>query len=159
MASYNKCLLIGNLTRDPELRVTPKGTAICQFGLAINRQFKDEGGQTRDDTTFVDCEAWAKTGENISKFFTKGKPIFVEGRLKMDSWEDKTSGQKRSKMKVVVEQFQFVGGKNDGATSAGSGYGAPGASSSASNTPPVQTHGGAADLDEVPFMRMDSPCV
>lgn len=110
MANFNKVYLIGNLTRDPELRVTPKGTAICQFGLAVNRQFKDESGALRDDTTFVDIEAWGKQGETISKYCTKGRPLFVEGRLKLDQWEDKASGQKRSKLKVVLEGFQFLGG-------------------------------------------------
>jgi len=84
MAYLNKVFLIGNLTRDPELRVTPKGTAICQFGLAVNRQFKDESGQTRDETTFVDIEAWGKQGELVSKYLTKGSPAMVEGRLKLD---------------------------------------------------------------------------
>lgn len=112
MANFNKVYLIGNLTRDPELRVTPKGTAICQFGLAVNRQYKDESGALKDDTTFVDIEAWGKQGETISKYCTKGKPLFVEGRLKFDQWEDKTSGQKRSKLKVVLEGFQFLGSAN-----------------------------------------------
>jgi single-strand DNA-binding protein len=110
MANLNKVMLIGNLTRDPELRVTPKGTAICQFGLAVNRQFKDDSGQNRDETTFVDIEAWGRQGETISKYCTKGRPLFVEGRLKLDQWEDKTSGQKRSRLKVVLENFQFLGG-------------------------------------------------
>lgn len=114
MASLNKVMLIGNLTRDPELRVTPKGTAICQFGLAVNRQFKDESGATRDETTFVDIEAWGKQGETVAKFCTKGKPLFVEGRLKLDTWDDKTTGQKRSKMKIVLENFQFLGGREGG---------------------------------------------
>ena len=114
MASLNKVMLIGNLTRDPELRVTPKGTAICQFGLAVNRQFKDESGATRDETTFVDIEAWGKQGETVAKFCTKGKPLFVEGRLKLDTWDDKTTGQKRSKMKIVLENFQFLGGREAG---------------------------------------------
>lgn len=118
MANFNKVYLIGNLTRDPELRVTPKGTAICQFGLAVNRQFKDESGAMRDDTTFVDIEAWGKQGETISKYCTKGRPLFVEGRLKLDQWEDKTSGQKRSKLKVVLEGFQFLGsGQREGGPS------------------------------------------
>ena len=125
MANFNKVYLIGNLTRDPELRVTPKGTAICQFGLAVNRQFKDESGALRDDTTFVDIEAWGKQGETISKYCTKGRPLFVEGRLKLDQWEDKTSGQKRSKLKVVLEGFQFLGA----GAGAGGREGAPGASS------------------------------
>jgi len=119
MANFNKVYLMGNLTRDPEMRVTPKGTAICQFGLAISRSWKDESGQTREETAFVDIEAWGKQGEIISKYCTKGRPLFVEGRLKFDQWEDKTSGQKRSKLKVVLENFQFIGGRGDGAPGAG----------------------------------------
>jgi single-strand DNA-binding protein len=121
MANLNRVLLIGNLTRDPELRVTPKGTAICQFGLAVNRSFKDESGQTREETTFIDVEAWGRQGETISKYCTKGRPLFVEGRLKLDQWEDKTSGQKRSKLKVVLENFQFIGGRGEGGAPAGPG--------------------------------------
>ena len=122
MANFNKVYLIGNLTRDPELRVTPKGTAICQFGLAINRQFKDESGAMRDETTFVDIEAWGKQGETIAKYCTKGRPLFVEGRLKLDQWEDKTSGQKRSKLKIVLEGFQFLGsGQREGGGAGGGG--------------------------------------
>lgn len=113
MANLNRVLLIGNLTRDPELRVTPKGTAICQFGLAISRTWKDEGGQTHEDVTFVDCEAWGKTGENIAKYMTKGRSLFIEGRLQLDQWEDKQTQQKRSKMKVVVENSQFLGSPKD----------------------------------------------
>jgi single-strand DNA-binding protein len=114
MANFNKVYLMGNLTRDPEMRVTPKGTAICQFGVATNRTWKDESGQQREDVTFVDVEAWGKTGEVIHKFLVKGKQIFIEGRLKLDQWEDKTSGQKRSKLKIVCENFQFIGGRSEG---------------------------------------------
>lgn len=123
MANLNRVLLIGNLTRDPELRVTPKGTAICQFGLAISRSFKDESGQTREEATFVDIEAWGKQGELIAKYCTKGRPLFVEGRLRFDQWEDKATQQKRSKLKVVLENFQFLGGREGGAP----GPGGPGA--------------------------------
>ena len=119
MANLNRVLLIGNLTRDPELRVTPKGTAICQFGLAISRSFKDESGQVREEATFVDVEAWGKQGETIAKYCTKGRPIFVEGRLRFDQWEDKTTQQKRSKLKVVLENFQFLGSREGGAPGAG----------------------------------------
>jgi single-strand DNA-binding protein len=122
MASFNKVLLLGNLTRDPELRVTPKGTSICQFGLAVNRQFKDESGATRDETTFVDIEAWGKQGELVSKYLTKGSPCFVEGRLRLDTWDDKQSGQKRSKLKIVLENVQFLGGRT-GAPGAAGGQG------------------------------------
>jgi single-strand DNA-binding protein len=118
MANFNKVFLMGNLTRDPEMRVTPKGTAICQFGLAVSRTWKDESGQSREEATFVDIEAWGKQGETISKYCTKGRPLFVEGRLRFDQWEDKTSGQKRSKLKVVLENFQFLGGRGDGAPAA-----------------------------------------
>ena len=126
MAYLNKVLLIGNLTRDPELRVTPKGTAICQFGLAVNRQYKDESGATRDETAFIDIEAWGKQGELVSKYLQKGSPAFIEGRLRFDSWEDKQSGQKRNKLKVVLENVQFLsrgggGGGGGAAASAGSG--------------------------------------
>src|SRR5471032_2577504 len=121
MAYLNKVFLIGNLTRDPELRVTPKGTPICQFGIAVNRQFKDESGATRDETTFVDIEAWGKQGELVSKYLSKGIPAMVEGRLKLDQWEDKTSGQKRSKIKVVLDNVQFL------STRGGAGGGGPGA--------------------------------
>ena len=124
MVSYNDVLLLGNLTRDPELRVTPKGTPVCQFGLAVNRQFKDETGQTREEVTFVDLEAWGKQAETIAKYLTKGRPLFVEGRLKFDQWDDKASGQKRSKLKVVLENFQFLGGREGGPGGAPGG-GAP----------------------------------
>ena len=108
MAYLNKVFLIGNLTRDPELRVTPKGTAICSFGLAVNRQYRDESGTARDETTFVDIEAWGKQGELVSKYLTKGSPCMIEGRLRLDSWEDKTSGQKRHRLKVVLDNVQFL---------------------------------------------------
>lgn len=113
MANLNRVLLIGNLTRDPELRVTPKGSSICQFGMAVNRTFKDASGQQREETTFVDIEAWGRQGEVISKYCSKGRPLFVEGRLRFDSWEDKNTGQKRSRLSVVLENFQFIGGRND----------------------------------------------
>ena len=126
MANLNRVLLIGNLTRDPELRVTPKGNSICQFGLAVNRTFKDASGQTREETTFIDIEAWGRQGETISKYCTKGRPLFVEGRLRFDQWEDKNTGQKRSRLSVVLENFQFLGGRGDGPEDGGSGGGSGG---------------------------------
>jgi single-strand DNA-binding protein len=120
MAYLNKVFIIGNLTRDPELRVTPKGTAICQFGIAVNRQYKDESGATRDETTFVDVEAWGKQGELVSKYLSKGSLAMVEGRLRLDQWEDKQSGQKRSKLKVVLDNVQFLSSRG---SSAGGGSG------------------------------------
>lgn len=114
MPSLNKVLLMGNLTRDPELRVTPKGTPICQFSLAINRQFKMESGESREEVIYVDVEAWGKQGETIAKYCTKGRPLYVEGRLRLDQWEDKNTKEKRSRMKVVLEQFQFLGDSRGG---------------------------------------------
>lgn len=113
MAYLNKCFLIGNLTRDPEVRVTPKGTTIASFGLAVNRQYRDESGTAHDETTFVDIEAWGKQGELVAKYLTKGSPAMIEGRLKLDQWDDKTSGQKRSKLKVVLDNVQFLSSKRD----------------------------------------------
>lgn len=114
MAYLNKCFLIGNLTRDPELRVTPKGTSIAAFGLAINRQSKNADGSHADEVTFVDIEAWGKQAELVAKYLARGAPAMIEGRLKLDEWTDKTSGQKRSRLKVVLENVQFLGSKRDG---------------------------------------------
>ncbi len=109
MPNLNKVMLMGNLTRDPELRTLPKGTPVCQFSLAINREFKLESGEKREEVLFVDVEAWGKGAEIVAKYCTKGKPLYVEGRLRLDTWEDKTTKEKRSRMKVVMEQFQFLG--------------------------------------------------
>jgi len=109
MASFNKVVLMGNLTRDPELRYTPSGSAVCEFGLAVNRTWKGKDGQKQEECTFMDCTAWARTAEVIAEYCKKGAPLFVEGRLQLDSWEK--DGQKRTKLKVVVEQVQFLGGK------------------------------------------------
>ena len=121
MASYNKVMLIGNLTRDPEIKYTPKGTAIAVFGLATNRSYTLESGEKREEVTFVDCEAYARLAEIIGEYCKKGKPIFVEGRLKLDTWDDKTSGQKRSKMKVIVEVMQLLGSRDGGGGVSGGG--------------------------------------
>jgi single-strand DNA-binding protein len=156
MAYLNKVFLIGNLTRDPELRVTPKGTAICQFGIAVNRQFKDESGATRDETTFVDIEAWGKQGELVAKYLSKGSPAMVEGRLKLDQWEDKTSGQKRSKLKIVLDNVQFLssrgGGGGGAAPHAGSEEGeAPGGATPPAGGKPAAPAGKEHLDEDVPF--------
>jgi single-strand DNA-binding protein len=121
MASFNKVLLMGNLTRDPQLKYLPSQTAVAEFGIACNRKFKSAQGEDREEVTFVDCSAFGKTGELINQYFTKGKPIFIEGRLKYDSWEDKQGGGKRSKMTVIVENFQFIGGRDGGGGGGGGG--------------------------------------
>jgi len=158
MANYNKVLLMGNITRDIELRHTPTtNTAIAQIGLAVNRKWRDtNSGEMKEEVTFVDCDAFGKTAENIAKFFSKGRPIFIEGRLRLDTWKDKTDGSNRSKLKVVVETFQFVdskgggqGGPSNGAPSAGRaavGAGAP------ARTPPAQPEGYEQIQEEdIPF--------
>lgn len=108
MANLNKVMLIGNLTRDPELKYTPGNQAVCEIGLAVNRKYRTKEGEEREETTFVDCEAWGKQAEVLKQYMSKGRPLFVEGRLKLDTWEDKDGG-KRSKMRVVIENFQFLG--------------------------------------------------
>ena len=112
MANLNKVLLMGNLTRDPELRTLPSGMAVCSFGMATNRNFTDREGNRREETTFVDVESFGKQAETISRYMNKGRGIFVEGRLKLDPWET-PAGEKRSKMRVALENFQFVGGRGD----------------------------------------------
>ena len=113
MSSFNKVILLGNLTRDPELRVTASGLSICKLGLAVNRRFKAKDGEQKEEVTFVDVDSFGRQAETISKYFSKGKPILVEGRLKLDQWANQ-EGEKRSKMGVVLEQFQFVSGQGDG---------------------------------------------
>ena len=108
MASFNKIILMGNLTRDPELRVTPNGTSICKFGLATSRTYTTQDGTQREETTFVDVDVFGRQAEVIAKYMTKGRPILVEGRLRFDQWETQT-GEKRSKHNVVLETFRFVG--------------------------------------------------
>ena len=110
MANFNKVLLMGNLTRDPEVRYTPKGTAIATLGLAVNRTWSTETGEKKEEVTFVDVDVWGRQAETIGQYMSKGRPIFIEGRLKLDQWDDKETGQKRSKLKVVCENFQFLGG-------------------------------------------------
>ncbi len=108
MANFNKVILMGNLTRDPELRYTPKGTAIAKIGLAINRRWKSETGEMKEEVTFVDVDAFGKTAETIAQYLKKGRPLLMEGRLKYDTWEDKQTNQKKSKLGVVLESFTFV---------------------------------------------------
>lgn len=159
MPSLNKVFLMGNLTRDPELRVTPKGTPICQFSLAINRKFKMESGESREEVIYVDVEAWGKQGETIAKYVTKGRPLFVEGRLRLDQWEDKNTKEKRSRMKVVLEQFEFLGDGRGGGGSGGAPSSEPGVDQTASperHSPPARSAGAKPasqeNLDEdVPF--------
>ena len=114
MASVNKVILIGNCTRDPEVRYTPKGTAVADIGMAMNRYFSSDGGERREETTFVDVTLWGRQAEVAGEYLKKGRPVYIEGRLQMDSWDDKNTGQKRTKLKIVGEQMQLLGSREGG---------------------------------------------
>ncbi len=152
MANFNKVMLMGNLTRDPEVRYTPKGTAVAEIGLAVNRIYSGENNEKREETTFVDVTLWGRTAEVAGEYLKKGRPVFIEGRLQLDSWEDKQSGQKRSRLRVVAEGMQLIGSRGGG----GSGEGEEAASSSRSSgsrtmPPPKNAPPAAPDDDEIPF--------
>src|SRR5436853_5464594 len=114
MASYNKVFLLGNLTRDPEVRYTPKGSAVADLGIAVNRQYTLDTGEKREEVTFVDVTFWGRTAEVAGEYLKKGRSVFIEGRLQLDTWDDKQSGQKRSKLKVIGEMMQMLGGRPGG---------------------------------------------
>lgn len=118
MASLNKCLLIGNLTRDPELKYTPRGTAVCKFGLAVGRKFKGQDGQMQEQTTFFNVVVWGKTGESVAKYLAKGRSVFIEGRIEIRDYEDK-EGNKRKATEIVADQVQFLGSKPAGGENRG----------------------------------------
>jgi single-strand DNA-binding protein len=121
MPNLNKVMLIGNVTRDPEVKFTPKGTAVAEVGLAVNRVYTPEGGERREETTFVEITFWGRQAEIVGEYAKKGKPIYVEGRLQLDTWDDKQSGQKRSKLRVVGEGLQLLGGRPGGGDDGGGG--------------------------------------
>jgi single-strand DNA-binding protein len=151
MASFNKVILLGNLTRDPEVRYTPKGSAVCDLGVAINRVYTTEGGERREEVTFVDVVLWARLAEIAGEYLRKGRPVFIEGRLQMDSWDDKQTGQKRTKLRVVGESMQLLGGRPGGTAgeTAEEDRVAPGAGSK--TTVPPKSAAPAEPDDEIPF--------
>jgi single-strand DNA-binding protein len=151
MASFNKVLLLGNLTRDPEVRYTPKGSAVADLGIAVNRQYTLDNGEKREEVTYVDVTFWGRTAEVAGEYLKKGRPVFIEGRLQLDTWDDKQSGQKRSKLKVIGEMMQMLGsrpGSAGGETDEGSAASRAGKSSA-----PAPAKGAPAepDDDEIPF--------
>jgi len=148
MANYNKVILVGNLTRDPELRYTPKGTAVAKIGIAINRSWKTETGETKEEVTFVDVDSFGRQAETLGQYMKKGRPIMIEGRLRLDSWEDKQSGQKRSKLGVVMESFQFL---DYGGRGADEGAAPAPRAKPASNAPPSEAPEEPTTEDDVPF--------
>lgn len=125
MASFNKVILVGNLTRDPELRYTPKGMAIAKIGMAVNRNWTNEAGEKKEEVTFVDVDIFGRTAENVAQYMKKGRPILIEGRLRLDQWDDKQTGQKRSKLGVVAETVQFLGSATGGGGGEGGGEAPP----------------------------------
>ena len=152
MASFNKVILLGNLTRDPEVRYTPKGTAVTELGMAVNRVYTAENGEKREETTFVDVTLWGRTAEIAGEYLKKGRPVFIEGRLQLDTWDDKQSGQKRSKLKVVGEGLQLLGGRPGGGGGGGSGGDDEGGSRSSRPAPPPKAAAPSEpDDDEIPF--------
>jgi single-strand DNA-binding protein len=153
MASFNKVILLGNLTRDPEVRYTPKGSAVCDLGVAVNRVYTTDSGEKREEVTYVDVVLWARLAEIAGEYLKKGRPIFIEGRLQMDTWDDKQTGQKRTRLRVVGESMQLLGSRpagtgaadtagEDRQTSGGAKTSAPPSKSAATAQP---------DEDEIPF--------
>lgn len=149
--SFNKVILLGNLTRDVELKSTQSGQSVANIGLAVNRRWRTPDGEQREETTFIDCEAWGKTAEMIAQYFSKGRPVLLEGRLRLDTWQDKDSGQNRSKLKVLVENFSFVDSK-PGAGGGGGGGDSHGGSSRPArpSRPQTQSEPGISE-DDIPF--------
>lgn len=164
MANFNKVMLMGNLTRDPESRTLPSGLAVANFGLAVNDRYKDKNsGEWVEKPNFVDCEAFGRSAELIQQYLAKGRPVFIEGKLRFDQWEDKSTGQKRSRLKVVVDTFQFLGGRGEdggqGGSMSGTGYGGGRTASGGGGGndyagPPAAAAGPAhepIDEDDIPF--------
>ena len=153
MASFNKVILAGNLTRDPELRYTPKGTAVAKIGLAVNRTWTGEDGQKKEEVNFIDVEAWGRQGEIIAQYMKKGRPLLVEGRLKLDSWEDKNTKQKVSKLKVVLESFSFIdSNRGEGGTPDAAAPARPARPAAAAGPVAEPLEGdGPPESDDVPF--------
>lgn len=159
MASFNKVIIMGNLTRDPQVRYTPSGTAVSDLGLAVNRTWFDkQSNSKKEDVTFVDVTLWGRQAEVAGEYLSKGRSVLIEGRLSLDQWDDKDSGQKRSKLKVVCENMTMVGGRSDGGGGGGAprgqqgggNYGAPNQGGDSYGAP--QNQGGySGGDDEVPF--------
>ena len=141
MRGFSKAIITGNITRDPELRTTPNGASVCSFSVAVNRVYRDSNGEQKEDVSFIDCSAWGKLGEMINQYAKKGSGVLVSGRLDQRSWEDKTSGQKRSRVEIVVEDFNFTGAARDNG-----GSNVPSMNESPADIPEEEI-----DLSDVPF--------
>ncbi len=156
MASFNKVILVGNLTRDPEVRYIPSGTAVCDISLAVNSQWTDKKtNERREEVTFVDITLWGRTAEIAGEYLAKGRPVLIEGRLSLDSWEDKETGQKRSKLKVVADSMQLLGSREGGGTGSG-GSGGGGSGGGGAGGSPVAS-GGAGTASRGPARPAAGP--
>lgn len=158
MRGFAKAFVAGNLTRDPEMRATPSGAQVCNFSLAVNRSFKGSDGNQQDQVSYIECVAWGRAGETIAQYTKKGSSLMVTGRLEQRSWEDKTSGQRRSRTEVIVEDFTFLGsgsgaGAGSGSYNGGSSAGSSRASSKKSDdfAPADLPEDEAINLDDIPF--------
>ena len=153
MRGFSKAIIAGNITRDPELRSTPNGASVCSFSVAVNRVYRDQSGENKEEVSFIDCTAWGKLGEMIANYAKKGSGVLVSGRLSQRTWEDKNGGGKRSRVEIVVEDFNFTGsapaGANDSGSSYSSSYSAPAATSAPADVPDDIPE--EIDLSEVPF--------
>ena len=150
MRGFSKAIITGNLTRDPELRTTANGSTVCGFSVAVNRVYKDSSGEQKEDVSYIDCSAWGRLGEMINQYAKKGSGVLVSGRLDQRSWEDKTTGQKRSRVEIVVEDFNFTSNANrDGGNSYSSSDSAP--NEAPANDIPEDIPDEEIDLSDVPF--------
>lgn len=152
MASFNKVILLGNLTRDPEVRYTPKGSAVCDLGLAVNRVYTLENGEKREEVTYVDVTLWSRLAEIAGEYLKKGRPVFIEGRLQLDTWDDKQSGQKRSKLRVIGETMQLLGSRpSGGAPAEAEAEDRQSRGGKPSTPPPKEAASAEPKEDEIPF--------
>ena len=152
MRGFSKAIIAGNLTRDPELRTTPSGASVCSFSVAVNRVYRDTSGDQKEDVSFIDCSAWGKLGEMINQYAKRGTGVLVSGRLDQRSWEDKNTGQKRSRVEIVVEDFNFTSNANrDGGSSYQGGSSSQESSAPSADEIPDDIPEGEIDLSEVPF--------
>jgi len=153
---FSKAIITGNVTRDPEMRTTPSGVSVCGFTVAVNRTFKDSSGNSQEQVSFIDCTAWGRAGEIIAQYGKKGAGILVSGRLEQRSWNDKETGQKRSRVEIIVEDFNFLGGGQGNNNNNSSEYSANSSDFAKTDTPktddaPVEDLEGEIDLSEIPF--------
>jgi single-strand DNA-binding protein len=151
MASFNKVILLGNLTRDPEVRYTPKGSAVCDLGLAVNRVYTLDNGEKREEVTYVDIVLWSRLAEIAGEYLKKGRPVFIEGRLQLDTWDDKQSGQKRSKLRVIGESMQLLGSRPSGGSAAEAAVEDRQSQGGKPSPPPPKGTAPAGADDDIPF--------